>query len=76
MLAIDQRTILCPPHGQSDSHRIGVAVDSGEVQIVLVGINKPSWNALKMGMEPSTYKRAAATSAVEANEPMKEDHQK
>jgi len=46
------------------------------VQIVIVGINKPSWNALKMGVEPSTYQRGAETSAVEANELMKKDRQK
>ncbi len=51
-------------------------MDSGEVQIVIVGIKKPSWSALKMGMEPSTYERSTATSAVEANEPMKEDRLK
>jgi hypothetical protein len=67
---------LCEQHAQRDCHGIEVAVDSGEVQIVIVDINKPSWSALKMGMGPSTYKRGAATSTVEANEPMKEDHQK
>ena len=51
-------------------------MDSGEVQIAIVGINEPSWNALKMVVEPSTYQREAGTSAVEANELMKEDRQK
>ena len=51
-MTIDQGKFLCARHAQPDSHRIGVAVDSGEVQIVIVGINKPSWNALKMGVEP------------------------
>jgi hypothetical protein len=51
-------------------------VDSGEVQIVIVGINKPSRSGLKRGMKLSTYQREAETSAVEANEPMKEDRQK
>jgi hypothetical protein len=46
------------------------------VQIVIVGIHKPSWNALKMGVEPSTYQRGAETSVVGANELIKEDRQK
>ena len=75
-MTIDQAKILCARHAKTDSHRIGVAVDSGEVQIAIVGINKPSWNALKMGVEPSTYQRGVETSTLEANEPMKEDRQK
>ena len=75
-MTIDQAKILCARHAQTDSHRIQVAVDSGEVQIAIVGINKPSWNALKMGVEPSTYQRGAETNAFEASELMKEDRQK
>ncbi len=51
-------------------------MDSGKVQIVIVGINKPSWSALKRGMKLSTYQRGAETSAVEASGLMKEDCQK
>ena len=51
-------------------------MDSGEVQIVIVGIHKLSWDALKMGVEPSTCQHGAETGVVGANELMKEDRQK